>query len=364
MPLTDQTRDRAREIIARYPKSRSALLPMLHLVQSEEGFVSAEGVALCAEELGLTKAEVGAVATFYTMYKRKPVGDWLVSVCTNLSCQLLGAEEVYARLSKHLGVGHDQTTADGTITLEHAECLAACDFAPVLTVNYEFYDNVSPDSALGVVEALQRGERPHPSRGAPLTTFKEIEAELAGFGLPRAVEPAAPPQPTPEPSPARETPPEPVDHRGTVELGGTDIAPPAEQGYGVPGGVTERVLTAEQASATYTTGPANAGRSGYTEIPSSRRDDEGQQEQHVPSGPAAGTGPPGGHGGDDPASQVGGTNQPANDPAPGTSEEGVAQEWVAHRPDIDEEVAHRAPGESDQPVDQPGSRDAETTERS
>src|SRR3954469_9844259 len=117
MALSEQTRVKAREIVARYPRSRSALLPMLHLVQAEEGYVTADGVALCAEELGLTKAEVGAVATFYTMYKRRPVGDYLVSVCTNLACQLLGGDEVFARLSKHLDVRHDETTADGTITL-------------------------------------------------------------------------------------------------------------------------------------------------------------------------------------------------------------------------------------------------------
>ncbi len=179
--LTDETRRKAREIIARYPQSRSALLPMLHLVQGDEGFVSADGIALCAEELGLTRAEVGAVATFYTMYKRRPCGDFLVSVCTNLSCQILGGEEIYAALSEHLGVGHDETTADGSITFEHAECLAACDFAPVVTVNYEFYDNQTVDSAMNLVTALERGERPHPTRGEPLVTFKEISHELAGF---------------------------------------------------------------------------------------------------------------------------------------------------------------------------------------
>jgi NADH-quinone oxidoreductase subunit E len=154
---------------------------MLHLVQAEEGYVTPEGVALCAEELGITKAEVSAVATFYTMYKRRPVGDWLVSVCTNLSCALLGGDEVYARLSRRLGVGHDQATADGKITLEHAECLAACDYAPVMTVNYEFYDGVDPDTAEGVVEALRRGARPAPSRGGPLCTFAETSRQLAGF---------------------------------------------------------------------------------------------------------------------------------------------------------------------------------------
>ena len=187
MSLTEETRAAAAEIIARYPegRSRSALLPMLHLVQAEQGYVTPEGIAYCAETLGLTKAEVGAVATFYTMYKRRPVGEYLVSVCTNLSCQILGGEDVFTRLSKKLGVHHNETTEDGSITLEHAECLAACDFAPVVTVNYEFFDNVTPDSAEELVDALARGERPLPTRGAPLCSFKDISRQLAGFRDPR-----------------------------------------------------------------------------------------------------------------------------------------------------------------------------------
>ncbi|MGI8532965.1 MAG: NADH-quinone oxidoreductase subunit NuoE, partial [Geodermatophilaceae bacterium] len=162
--LTERTRRQAREIITRYPRARSALLPMLHLVQAEQGYVTPQGVAMCAEELGLTKAEVGAVATFYTMYKRRPTGEYLVSVCTNTLCGFLGGDDIYAALADHLGVGHDQTTPDGRITLEHAECLAACDYAPVVTVNYEFYDQQDTDSALNLVRDLQRGERPHPTR--------------------------------------------------------------------------------------------------------------------------------------------------------------------------------------------------------
>ncbi len=179
--FSEQTRKRAREIIARYPKARSALLPMLHLVQSEEGYVSQRGVAFCAEMLDLSKAEVGAVATFYTMYKRRPAGDWLVSVCTNTMCGVLGGDKVYQALSEYLGVGHDETTQDGTITLEHAECLAACDYAPVMTVNYEYFDKVDVDAALDVVRQLQKGERPAPNRGARLCTLKEMSRQLAGW---------------------------------------------------------------------------------------------------------------------------------------------------------------------------------------
>lgn len=180
-PLTEQTRLEAREIIARYPQARSALLPMLHLVQSYQGYVSPEGVALCAEELGLTKAEVGAVATFYTMYKRRPTGRHLVSVCTNTLCSVLGGQRIMDALSADLGVHHDETAADGSITLEHAECLAACDYAPVVTVDYEFYDQQDVDSARELVAALRRGEKPAPTRGAPLTDFRGISRQLAGF---------------------------------------------------------------------------------------------------------------------------------------------------------------------------------------
>ena len=181
----DLTRQRAREIIARYPQARSALLPLLHLVQSVQGYVSLEGIAFCAQLLGITTAEVSAVVTFYTMYKRKPGGEHLVSVCTNTLCAMLGGEEIYARLRQRLGVGHEETAGQpgskGSITLEHAECLAACDLAPVLQVNYEFYDNQSPESAVELVDALQRGERPAPTRGAPLTDWRGAELELAGF---------------------------------------------------------------------------------------------------------------------------------------------------------------------------------------
>jgi|SRR5215467_8922488 len=181
--FSDETRQRAREIIAKYPagRERSALLPLLHLVQAEQGRVTPAGVAFCAEQLGLTKAEVGAVATFYTMYKRRPTGEYLVSVCTNTLCDMMGGGEVYRRLSADLGVGHDETTDDGLITLEHAECLAACDYAPVVTVNYEFYDNQSAESASDLIASLRAGQRPVPTRGAGLCTLKEMALQLAGL---------------------------------------------------------------------------------------------------------------------------------------------------------------------------------------
>jgi NADH-quinone oxidoreductase subunit E len=181
--FSDKTRAEAQQLIARYPegRERSALLPMLHLVQSEQGHVTPDGIAFCADVLGITKAQVAAVATFYTMYKRKPTGEYLVSVCTNTLCGMLGGDEIFGALKEQLRVGNNETTPDGRITLEHAECLAACDYAPVVTVNYEFFDNQTVGSARNIVSQLQSGERPMPTRGAPLCTFKEIERQIAGF---------------------------------------------------------------------------------------------------------------------------------------------------------------------------------------
>ncbi|MBO0876122.1 MAG: NAD(P)H-dependent oxidoreductase subunit E, partial [Pseudonocardia sp.] len=172
------TRQRAKLIVARYPQPRSALLPMLHLVQSVQGYVSQAGIQFCAEQLDLSTAEVSAVVTFYTMYKRRPSGEHLVSVCTNALCAAMGGDKIYRCLRERLGtedrpLGHEETVGEpgtkGSITLEHAECLAACDLAPVIQVNYEYYDKQTPRSASELVDALRRGEKPPPTRGAPLT---------------------------------------------------------------------------------------------------------------------------------------------------------------------------------------------------
>ncbi|WBB63866.1 NADH-quinone oxidoreductase subunit NuoE [Streptomyces sp. WMMC500] len=171
----------AREIIARYPDSRSALLPMLHLVQSEEGHVTRTGMQFCAEMLDLTAAEVTAVATFYTMYRRKPSGDYQVGVCTNTLCAVMGGDAIFDELKAYLDLGNQETTEDGKVTLEHIECNAACDFAPVVMVNWEFFDNQTPESAKRLVDDLRAGNDVHPTRGAKLCTFKETARILAGF---------------------------------------------------------------------------------------------------------------------------------------------------------------------------------------
>ncbi|MGH1563696.1 NADH-quinone oxidoreductase subunit NuoE [Mumia sp. DW29H23] len=187
-----RVRDDLQAIIARYPQKRSALLPMLHLVQSVEGRVTPEAIELCAELLDVSAAEVNGVATFYTMYKRREVGDYHVGVCTNTLCAVMGGDAIFARLREHLGVGNDERTADGKVTLEHIECNAACDYAPVMTVNWEFFDNQTPDSAVELVDDLRSGKPRTATRGARITTWREAERVLAGFPDGRADEgPAA-----------------------------------------------------------------------------------------------------------------------------------------------------------------------------
>jgi NADH-quinone oxidoreductase subunit E len=172
MALSPQARARlepdAAQIIARYPLARSALLPLLHLVQAEEGYVTADGIEFCAEQLGIAAAEVVAVSSFYSMYKHHPVGDYHVGVCTNSLCAVMGG---------------DETTSDGKVSLEHLECNAACDYAPVIMVNWEFFDNQTPASARELVDGLRSGADVTPTRGAPrLCTWKQAGRILAGFG--------------------------------------------------------------------------------------------------------------------------------------------------------------------------------------
>ena len=180
--VLDRIRLEAKEIIERYPHPRSALLPLLHLVQSVEGYITGTGIEFCAEQLGVTDAEVTAVATFYSMYRRMPTGDYHVGVCTNTLCAVMGGDQILATLKEHLGIGHGETTADGAVTLEHVECNAACDFAPVVMVNWEFFDNQTPESAKVLVDALRAGEHVTGSRsGAPLCNFRDTARLLAGF---------------------------------------------------------------------------------------------------------------------------------------------------------------------------------------
>jgi NADH-quinone oxidoreductase subunit E len=172
----------AEQVIAKYPQKRSALLPLLHLVQSVDGYVTGRGIDFCAEVLDLTTAEVSGVATFYTQYKRHPNGEYTVGVCTNTLCAIMGGDQIWDEVSEHLGIGHDETTPDGKITLERVECNAACDYAPVVMANWEFFDNQTPDSTKQLVDDLRAGNDVKPSRGPnKVCTFKQVSRVLAGF---------------------------------------------------------------------------------------------------------------------------------------------------------------------------------------
>jgi NADH-quinone oxidoreductase subunit E len=194
----------AAEITGRYPRARSALLPLLYLVQAEEGYVSDAGMAFCAEVLGITQTEVRGVATFYTMYKHEPAAEYQIGVCINTTCAIMGGDQIYAELAGQIG-GHDGDghgdelggtgdhgdikSADGTVALERLECNAACDYAPVVMVNWEFFDNQTPASARQLVEDLRAGTPVTPTRGpSRLCTWKQANRILAGFGDGQAAE--------------------------------------------------------------------------------------------------------------------------------------------------------------------------------
>ncbi|MDY5584566.1 MAG: NADH-quinone oxidoreductase subunit NuoE [Arcanobacterium sp.] len=177
-----QIRTDAEAILSRYPQSRSAIMPLLHLIQSVDGFCSPRGITLVADILGLTRAQVSAVATFYSQYRRHPNGEYNVGVCTNSLCAVMGGDIIWDELTEYVGVGHDETTEDGKITLERLECNAGCDYAPVIMVNWEFFDNQTPESAKQLVDDIRAGKSIHPTRGPETVgTFKEIERVLAGF---------------------------------------------------------------------------------------------------------------------------------------------------------------------------------------
>jgi len=155
-PITDEVRARMRAIVARYPQARSAMLPCLHLAQETQGRVTTEGVLAVAEAVGAKPDEVESVVTFYSMFHTEPRGKYVVKVCSSISCYLRGGDDLLARLEAGLGVRRGGTTPDGRVTLDHIECLAACGMAPVLQVNGEFVENVTPERADALVDRLRR----------------------------------------------------------------------------------------------------------------------------------------------------------------------------------------------------------------
>lgn len=186
--ITAETVEEMRSLAARYPEPRSALLPMLHLVQSVDGRVSPAGIQACADVLGITPAQVSGVSTFYTMYKRRPGGTHHIGVCTTALCAILGGDELLNRVEHRLGIKEGETTPDGMFSLERIECNAACDFAPIMMVNWEFMDNMTPQKADEILDSLAAGEEVHSTRGATVTTWRDAERVLAGFPDGRADE--------------------------------------------------------------------------------------------------------------------------------------------------------------------------------
>lgn len=169
-------------IIARYPRKRSSIMPLLHYVQSIDGYVTNEGIELIGQKLDLATAEVTAVSTFYTQYKSKPVGEYHVGICTNTLCAVMGGDVIFDAVKDHLGIENDGVTSDGKVSVEHIECNAACDYAPVVMVNWEFYDNQTVQSVKDLVDGARSGNPPAPTRGPnKLRTWKQNSAVLAGI---------------------------------------------------------------------------------------------------------------------------------------------------------------------------------------
>jgi NADH-quinone oxidoreductase subunit E len=195
--------DDARAIVARYPegRERSAVMPLLYLVQSIEGSVTREGMREIGELLGITTAEVEAVATFYTMYRMHPTGEHLIAVCTNLACMLRGARDVLREALDAAGQRPgEEISDDGLFSVHEEECLGVCDFAPVAQIDVANHDSLTPARMRELIEALRAGEAPTPARGPSFVSFKQACRVLAGLDQPAAAVAVASAPAAPAPS--------------------------------------------------------------------------------------------------------------------------------------------------------------------
>jgi NADH-quinone oxidoreductase E subunit len=155
--LSPENLDRAKRLVGLYPKQRSALIPLCHLAQSQDGYLTEEAMTDIAGLVGVTPAEVRGTATFYDMLHVEPVGRYVLAMCTNIACLLAGAFELLEHAEEHLGVHVGQTTADGSFTIEEAECLAACDTAPCVQVNHRFFGPLDAEGFDRLVADLGAG---------------------------------------------------------------------------------------------------------------------------------------------------------------------------------------------------------------
>lgn len=156
--LTPENRARATRLIELYPKARSALIPLCHLAQSQDGYLTEEAIVEIADLVGVTPAEVYGTATFYDMLHTEPVGRYVLAMCTNIACLLNGAYELLEHAEQRLGVHVGQTTQDGQFTVEEAECLAACNTAPCIQVNHRFFGPLDPESFDALISDLESGQ--------------------------------------------------------------------------------------------------------------------------------------------------------------------------------------------------------------
>lgn len=154
--FSQQSKERFAEILTRYPEKRAAIMPTLWLAQEEFGYLSEETLAYIAGLLDLSPAFVASVASFYTMYYKRPMGRHHVQVCTNLSCALVGSGEILACLERRLGIRPGQTTADGRFSLDEVECLASCGTAPMMQIGDDYWEDLTVDGALAIIDRLAK----------------------------------------------------------------------------------------------------------------------------------------------------------------------------------------------------------------
>jgi NADH-quinone oxidoreductase subunit E len=200
--LTPENETLALEILGRYPRPKSALIPLLHLAQEQDGWVTEDAMAHIAELVGITPAEVLGTCSFYEMFKLEPVGRYVVNICTNIACQLLGAEDLLEHAEETLGIKAGSTTADGMFTIEDVECIAACTEAPCLQVNYRYFDRVDAAGFDRLVDDLRAGrlEDEVPVHGTLARIRQRIPADKAAGAV--APEGANRPVWLPAPAPA------------------------------------------------------------------------------------------------------------------------------------------------------------------
>lgn len=191
--LTDQNEQLAQEIIARYPRPKSAVIPLCHLAQEQNGHLTDEAMEHIADLVGVTPAEVLGTASFYEMFKRHEVGKYCINVCTNISCQLMGGEELLEHAEESLGIRAGNTTADGMFTIEDVECIAACTEAPALQVNYRYFHRITNEDFDELVDQIRRGalDEVIPPHG----TLGKVRQDLTGDRIANITPPEAQTEP-------------------------------------------------------------------------------------------------------------------------------------------------------------------------